>query len=64
MSAAGRKAISDATKKGWAAFHAANQAEKPEPVEPEVVVAKKPAPKKTAVKKASTKKAATMPEPD
>jgi hypothetical protein len=29
MSAAGRKAISDATKKRWAAFHAAKQAKKP-----------------------------------
>jgi len=59
MSAAGRKAISDATKKRWAAFHAANQAEKPEPVEPEVAVANKATPKKMAVKKTPTKKAAT-----
>jgi len=29
MSAAGRKAISEATKKRWAGFHAAQQAEKP-----------------------------------
>ena len=29
MSAAGRKAISEATKKRWAAFHAAKQAKKP-----------------------------------
>ena len=29
MSAAGRKAISDATKKRWAAFHAAEKVEKP-----------------------------------
>ena len=29
MSAAGRKAISDATKKRWAEFHAAEKAEKP-----------------------------------
>ena len=29
MSAAGRKAISDATKKRWAAFHAAKKAKKP-----------------------------------
>jgi hypothetical protein len=29
MSAAGRKAISEATKKRWAAFHAAKQSKKP-----------------------------------
>ena len=34
LSAAGRKAIVAATKKRWAAFHAAKQAEKPEPVVP------------------------------
>ena len=57
MSAEGRKAVSEATKKRWAAFHAAKQSEKTEPVEPEVVLAKVTAPKKTAVKKAPTKKA-------
>ena len=45
MSAAGRKAISDATKKRWEAFHAAKKAEKP-------AVAKKTAPKKAVAKKA------------
>jgi len=45
MSAAGRKAISDATKKRWAAFHAAKAAEKS-------AVAKKGA-AKTTVKKAA-----------
>src|ERR1035437_10108684 len=43
LSAAGRKAIVAATKKRWAAFHAAKQAEKPEPAVP-----KKATPKKTA----------------
>jgi len=43
MSAAGRKAISEATKKRWAAFHAAKEAPKP-------AVAKKAAPKKAAKK--------------
>jgi len=56
MSAEGRKAVSEATKKRWAAFHAAKQAEQTEQAEPEVVVAKVTAPKKTAVKKTPTKK--------
>jgi len=43
MSAAGRKAISEATKKRWAAFHAAKEAPKP-------AVAKKVARKKAAKK--------------
>src|SRR5450759_3429810 len=34
LSAAGRKAIVAATKKRWATFHAAKQAEKPEPAVP------------------------------
>jgi len=49
MSAAGRKAISEATKKRWAAFHAAQQA------------SEQPAPKKSArksAKKTARKKAA------
>jgi hypothetical protein len=46
MSAAGRKAISDATKKRWAAFHAAKQKEKS-------ALAKKTATTKTAPKKAA-----------
>jgi hypothetical protein len=57
MSAAGRKAISDATKKRWAAFHAANQAEKPEQAVPEIVSPKKTASKKTAMKAPTTKAA-------
>ncbi len=52
LSAAGRKAIVAATKKRWAAFHAAKQAEKPEPVVP-----KKTARKRTAAKKAPAKAA-------
>ena len=51
ISAAGRRAISEATKKRWAAFHAAKQAEKP-------AAAKKTAPRKAAVKKVATIKAA------
>lgn len=39
MSAAGRRAISEATKKRWAAFHAAKEPEKP-------TVAYRPGPKK------------------
>jgi len=46
LSAAGRKAIVAATKKRWAAFHAAKQEENPEPAVP-----KKAKPKKTAQKK-------------
>jgi hypothetical protein len=48
LSDAGRRAIGEATKKRWAAFHAAKQAEKPS-------VAKKRAAKKTAAKKAAVK---------
>ena len=51
MSAAGRKAISEATKRRWAAFHAAKEVPKP-------AVAKKAALKnaaKTAVKQAPMK---------
>ena len=51
LSAAGKRAIVEATKKRWAAFHAAKAAEKP-------VVAKKGAAKKTAAKKAAVKVAA------
>jgi hypothetical protein len=50
MSAAGKKAISEATKKRWAAFHAAKA--KP-------VVAKKAAVKRAAVKTAPAKAAKT-----
>jgi adenylate kinase len=50
LSAAGRKAIVAATKKRWAAFHAAKQAEKPEPAVPKKAKPKKTAAKKTAVK--------------
>ena len=57
MSAAGRKAISEATKKRWAAFHAAQQAsEQPPPKKAARKSAKKTARKKAAVKKAVTKK--------
>src|SRR5512133_2459605 len=41
MSAAGRKAISEATKKRWAAFHAAKEAAKP-------ALTKRPATEKAA----------------
>ena len=59
MSAAGRKAISDATKKRWAAFHAAQQAaEQTAPKKAARKSAKKTATKKAAVKKAATKKMA------
>jgi hypothetical protein len=58
MSAAGRKAISEATKKRWAAFHAAQQAsEQPAPKKAVRKSAKKTARKKAAVKKAAPKKA-------
>jgi hypothetical protein len=50
LSATGRKAIIAATKKRWAAFHAAKQAETPEPA-----VSKKAKPKKTARKKTVSK---------
>src|ERR1019366_3548381 len=57
MSAAGRKAISEATKKRWAAFHAAQQAsEQPTPKKAAKKSAKKTARKKAALKKAVTKK--------
>src|ERR1019366_8389128 len=49
LSATGRKAIT-ATKKRWAAFHAAKQAETPEPA-----VSKKAKPNKTARKKTVSK---------
>jgi len=59
MSAAGRKAISEATKKRWAAFHAAQQAsEQPAPKKAARKIAKKTARKKAAVKKAVPKKVA------
>jgi hypothetical protein len=59
MSAAGRKAISEATKKRWAAFHAAQQAsEQPALKKAARKSAKKTARKKAAVKKAVTKKGA------
>src|ERR1035441_8629224 len=59
MSAAGRKAISDATKKRWAAFHSAQQAsEQPAPKKAARKNGKKPPRKKVAVKKAVTKKVA------
>jgi hypothetical protein len=54
LSAAGRKAIIAATKKRWAAFHLAKQAEEPEPAVPKKADLKKTARKKTA-KKAPTK---------
>src|ERR1019366_497907 len=47
LSDAGRRAIGEATKKRWAAFHAAKQAEKP-------AVAKKRAARKPVAKKAAT----------
>jgi hypothetical protein len=58
MSAAGRKAISEATKKRWAAFHAAQQASE-QPTSKKAVrkSAKKTARKKAAGKKAAVKKA-------
>ncbi len=59
MSAAGRKAISEATKKRWAAFHAAQQAaERPTPNKAAKKSAKRTARKKAAVKKAVVKKSA------
>ena len=62
LSAAGRKAIVAATKKRWAAFHAAKQAEKPERVVPKKTARKKTeakkAPAKAAKKAAPAKKAA------
>jgi hypothetical protein len=51
LSAAGKRAIVEATKKRWAAFHAAKAAEKP-------AVAKKRVAKKTAAKKVTAKKTA------
>ena len=65
MSAEGRKAVSEATKKRWAAFHAAKQAEKAEqpgsdkPKE----IASKPAKKSAPAKKTVTKKTITIPAP-
>lgn len=73
MSAAARKAISEATKKRWAAFHAAKEADKPEQVEPEKVAPKKaaaktppakPAKKNATAKKAMTKKTSPVAAPD
>ena len=59
MSAAGRKAISEATNKRWAAFHAAKQAsEQPAPKKAARKSAKKTARKKAAVKKSVTNKLA------
>jgi len=59
MSAAGRKAISEATKKRWAAFHAAQDAaEQPAPKKAARKIAKKTAAKKAAVKKSAPKKTA------
>jgi hypothetical protein len=49
MSAAGRKAISEATKRRWATFHAARQLENSEQAAPEKANAKKTASKKSAV---------------
>jgi hypothetical protein len=72
LSAAGRKAIVTATKRRWAAFHAAKQAEKPEPAlpkkaRPKTTVRKKTAvkapPAKTTVKKTATKVAAQKTAP-
>jgi hypothetical protein len=62
MSAAGRKAISEATKKRWAAFHAAKQPEKPalKKAAKAKAAAKKVAP---ARKKATAKKAAVQTAP-
>ena len=48
LSAAGKKAIADATKRRWAAFHAAKKTETP-------TVARKRAAKKTTTKKALVK---------
>lgn len=48
LSAAGRKAIVAATRKRWAAFHAAKQAEKPEPALPKKAKSKKTDRKRTA----------------
>jgi hypothetical protein len=59
LSAAGRKAIVAATKKRWAAFHAAAmQAEKAEPAAPKKTARKKTAPAtaaRTTVRKAAPK---------
>ena len=49
MSAAGRKAISEATKKRWAAFHVAKGKEKPD------IGAKRGAVKKAALKRVAIK---------
>jgi hypothetical protein len=57
ISAAGRKAISEATKKRWAAFHAAQQsAEQPALKKAAKRTARKTARNRAAVKKAVTKK--------
>lgn len=72
MSAEGRKAISEATKNRWAAFHAAKQAEQLEQTAPEKGKLKSSAPAKTsskapakAAKKTTPgKKAAAKPEPE
>jgi hypothetical protein len=57
LSAAGRRAIAEATKKRWAAFHAAKQAEKPALTK----TAPKKARKKAAKKLRWAKKAANAP---
>ena len=51
LSASGKRAIAEATKKRWAAFHAARAAEKP-------AVAKKSTAKKAVTKKSAAKKTA------
>ncbi len=62
MSVAGRKAISEATTKRWAAFHAAKQAETPEQTAPTKAKPTVKVPlsraKKKAAKKAAKKKLA------
>jgi hypothetical protein len=63
MSAEGRKAISEATKKRWAAFHAASQAEKPERAEPAKAKSKEAASKMAAAVEAPSAKAANKTAP-
>ena len=58
MSAEGRKAVSEATKKRWAAFHAAKQAEKAEQPGSD-----KPKEIPSKAKKTVTKKSAKVPAP-
>jgi hypothetical protein len=57
MSAAGRKAISEATKKRWAAVHAAKEAVTTEPTAPQEAKPEKVASKKAVVKAPSTRAA-------